>query len=279
MQNVLTPMLNTQQKMFRKPWWLVIPSVLLIAVVLNYRQSDTLEGNQDANLVERARVIAIYPHDANDFCQGLAIEGETVYEGTGHYGSSVLKKYELTTGKLIAQVPLSPLYFGEGITILGDKVYQLTWKERVCLVYDKQTLQLLEQIPFNGQGWGLTNDGQQFYLSDGSSVIQVLDPKTLKLKKRINVTYGRKKQANLNELEYINGEIWACIWYEDRIARIDPSTGRIKAWHDCSQLYPVNLRDREHVLNGIAYEAESKRLFITGKNWPNLYEIAVPAGR
>ncbi len=262
--------------MFRKPWWLVIPLVLLGAFFLTFRRNEALESVQEAGVIEPARLIAIFPHDPNDFCQGLAIEGETVYEGTGHYGSSVLKKYELTSGALIAQVPLSPRLFGEGIAILDDRVYQLTWKERVCLVYDKHSLQLREQMAYAGQGWGLATDGQVLFMSDGTSVIQVLDPKNLQLKRKINVAYGRRRQANLNELEYINGELWACIWYEDRIARINPKTGQIKGWIDCSELYPASLRDREHVLNGIAYDAKANRLFITGKNWPHLFEIAVP---
>lgn len=266
-------------KMIRKPWWLAIPLVVLIALVVNSRRTDVVEGNQEMNLVEQARVISTYPHDPRDFCQGLAVEGETVYEGTGHYGSSLLKKYELTTGKLIAQVPLSPRHFGEGITVTGDKIYQLTWKERVCLVYDKQSFRLLEQKSYTGQGWGLTNDGQHLLMSDGTATIQVLDPETLKVIRRINVTYGRRKQPDLNELEFINGEIWACIWYEDRIARIDPATGKIMGWVDCSGLYPARLRDREHVLNGIAYDPQNKRLFVTGKNWPKIFEIAVPSSQ
>jgi len=270
---------NKEPNMFRKPRWLVLALIGGVALMMTHGCTDSLEGYQEMSLVEPARVIATFPHDPNDFCQGLAVEGEVVFEGTGHYGSSVLKKYELTSGKLIAQVPLSPRYFGEGITILGDRVYQLTWKERVCLVYDKHSFQLLEQLAYTGQGWGLTNDGQHLLLSDGSSTIQVLDPKTLKLKRRISVSYGRKKQSDLNELEFVNGEIWACIWYEDRIARIDPKTGKVKGWLDCSTLYPARLRDREHVLNGIAFDPQANRLFLTGKNWPNIFEISVPAVR
>jgi glutamine cyclotransferase len=265
--------------MIRKPWWFVPLLIGSLVLILTYFRSQSLEGYQASEVTLSARVIAKFPHNPDDFCQGLAVEGETVYEGTGHYGNSFLKKYELRSGKLIAQVPLSPKYFGEGITILKDRIYQLTWKERVCLVYDKSSFQLLEQLAYTGQGWGLTNDGQNLLMSDGSSTIQVLDPKTLKLQRRINVTYGRRKQSDLNELEFINNEIWACIWYEDRIARIDPATGKIKGWVDCSGLYPSRLRDREHVLNGIAYEPQLKRLFVTGKNWPNIFEISLPMTR
>jgi glutaminyl-peptide cyclotransferase len=263
--------------MFRKSWWLVLPVIVVVAAVLTYRQEDAAEGSESLGLMETAQRLASFPHRNSDFCQGLAIEDGIVYESTGQYGSSSLKKYELETGRVLQQVNLDARYFGEGLTIFGDRVYQLTWKERTCIVYDKATLKPLGQLPYVGQGWGLTDDGQQLYLSDGSSVIQVLDPENMKLKRKINVSYGRRRQANLNELEFIKGELWACIWYEDRIARIDPETGNIKGWLDCSRLYPASQRPREHVLNGIAYDASTDRLFVTGKNWPKLFEIALPS--
>jgi glutaminyl-peptide cyclotransferase len=268
---------NRVVSMFRKRWWLILPLIAVVALLLNARRQESVEGGESRSLIEVAKKVAVFPHDPNDFCQGLAIEDGIVYEGTGHYGRSALKKYELETGRVIHQVNLDPRYFGEGITILGDRVYQLTWKERICIVYDKHTLNPLGQLSYVGQGWGLADDGQQLYMSDGSSVIQVLDPATMKLQRKINVSYGRRRQSNLNELEFVKGELWACIWYEDRIARIDPETGNIKGWLDCSHLYPATQRDREHVLNGIAYDAHTDRLFLTGKNWPHLFEIALPS--
>ncbi len=258
------------------PSWFIAPLAVIAALLLWLSRVDWVAGKEGSGGMEVARQIAVFPHSTSDFCQGLSIEGSTVYEGTGHYGSSLLKKYDLITGQVIAQRALHPSYFGEGITVMGDRIYQLTWKERVCLVYDKQTLQPLAQHQYSGQGWGLTNDGKHLYLSDGSAMIQVLDPETLKLIRKIPVAYGRKRQDNLNELEFIQGEIWACVWYEDRIARIDPATGKIKSWLDCSNLYPANKRDRAHVLNGIAYDAQSRRLFVTGKYWPQIFELALP---
>lgn len=266
----------TSSNSIRKGWWLIAPLTAIAAVLLLLSRVDWVAGKDGGGGMQPARQIAVFPHSTSDFCQGLCIEGSTVYEGTGHYGSSLLKKYELTTGQLIAQVSLHDSYFGEGITVMEDRIYQLTWKERICLVYDKQTLRLLAQHRYSGQGWGLTNDGKNLYLSDGSSVIQVLDPETFKVQRKIHVAYGRKRQDSLNELEFIQGEIWACIWYEDRIARIDPATGKIKGWLDCSHLYPASHRDREHVLNGIAYDSQSRRLYVTGKYWPKLFELELP---
>ncbi|MBX3423632.1 MAG: glutaminyl-peptide cyclotransferase [Pirellulaceae bacterium] len=262
--------------MFRKPWWLIVPLVSLVALAFSFRHYDTADGHQSSPIMLRAEVIAAYAHDPNDFCQGLAIEDETVYESTGQYGSSKLKKYDLRGGTPPTEISLPPQFFGEGICLFEERIYQLTWKERVCFVYDKQTLRSTGRIGFTGQGWGLTTNGKQLFMSDGSATIQVLDPATLKPLRRINVTYGRKRQDRLNELEFVGQELWACIWYEDRIARIEPTSGQIKGWIDCSALYPAAGRDREHVLNGIAYDAQSNRLFVTGKNWPKIFELTPP---
>lgn len=221
-------------------------------------------------------VIQSFPHDANAFCQGFAVEGERVFEGTGQYGNSSLRHVDLKTGRPIVNLPLKPQYFGEGITIIGDLVYQLTWKERLCFVYDKNTLKYLKHFQYAGEGWGLTDDGKVLYMSDGTSTIRVVDPATFKVLRKIRVKNGRRTVGKLNELEFVNGKIWANVWYEDRIAEIDPASGRVTAWIDCSNVYPANSRpDREHVLNGIAFDENTKRIFVTGKNWPRVYEISV----
>lgn len=222
------------------------------------------------------RVINVFPHDPKAFSQGLVVEGEILYEGTGQYGNSMLRKVDLKTGEVLLRQPLGPDYFGEGITIFGDRIYQLTWKERICIVYEKDTFKALGTLPYTREGWGLADDEKQLYLSDGTSSIRVLDPKTFKVERRIRVRSGRANVANLNELEFVKGKLLANVWYEDRIAEIDPKTGKVTAWIDCSDVYPAAERpDREHVLNGIAFDEKSGRLFITGKNWPNLYEIEI----
>ncbi|MCA9133282.1 MAG: glutaminyl-peptide cyclotransferase [Planctomycetales bacterium] len=225
--------------------------------------------------VQAVKVIAAYPHDPEAFTQGLVVEGETLYEGTGHYGQSTLRRVHLPTGKVEQSQRLGASYFGEGITIFGDRIYQLTWKEQLCVVYDKSSLKALGSLRYSGEGWGLTSDGTQFYLSDGSSTIRVLDANFKQLR-RIRVKQGRRAIEQLNELEYVRGEIYANIWYSDQIVRIDPRSGAVLGWIDCGAVYPARQRlDREQVLNGIAYDAASDRLFITGKNWPQLFEIQV----
>lgn len=260
--------------MFKRYWWLALPlaAVASLAIVVGNASPET--GDRVAT--RAVRVVAAYPHDPGAFSQGLVVEGETIYEGTGQYGASLLRKYDLTSGEIQGEVALEPKYFGEGITTFGDRIYQLTWKERVCLVYDKQSLKLLGGLPYAGEGWGLTDDGTWLYLSDGSSTLQVLDPRTLRVVKRLPVKDQGRRIDKLNELEFVNGEIYANVWYSDRIARIDPADGRVLGWIDCGSVYPIRQRpNREHVLNGIAYDAASDRLFITGKHWPQLFEIEV----
>jgi glutamine cyclotransferase len=261
--------------MFRNSLFLILPLVTAIAAWISFRSNDDLEGQESNSMNAKVKVIATFPHDSRDFCQGLHIEGETVYESTGRYGDSLLKRYDLKTGGVLDQIALQPNYFAEGIAVFENKIYQLTWKERLCVVYDKHTFKPIGQHIYTGQGWGLASDGKCLYMSDGSSNIQVIDPNGFKVLRKVKVTQGKKPQNNLNELEWIGGELWACVWREDRIARIDPTNGQIKGWLDCSTLYPQRT-DREHVLNGIAYEPTTKRLFITGKYWPMMYEVEVP---
>lgn len=258
--------------LIKRTWWIVALFVgpLIFAIV-----SVAMSG--DAPLpIQTVRVVATFPHDANAFTQGLVVEGDVLYEGTGHYGQSTLRRVELSTGTVSKSMSLAGNFFGEGITILGEQIFQLTWREGVCFLYDKQTLKPTGTLRYNEEGWGLTNDGQHLYLSDGSSTIRVLDPKTFKQVRRIRVKQGRRLVDKLNELEYVNGEIWANVWYSDQIARIDPQSGEMLGWIDCSGVYPANRRpDREHVLNGIAFDASTGKIYITGKNWPQLYQIEV----
>ncbi|OYW12163.1 MAG: glutamine cyclotransferase, partial [Planctomycetales bacterium 12-60-4] len=214
------------------------------------------------------------------FSQGLVVVDGQMYEGTGQYGQSTLRKVELTSGRVEQMIPLSREYFGEGITVLDDKLYQLTWKERLGIVYELATLKPLGSFRYSGEGWGLANDGRELILSDGSATLRFLNPKTFEVTKRLEVRSGRSRVDKLNELEFVNDEIWANIWYSDKIARISPKTGEVLGWIDASGLYPASQRrSREHVMNGIAYDASTQRVFLTGKMWPRLFEVEVLPAR
>ena len=223
-----------------------------------------------------AQVVAKYPHDADAFTQGLIVSHGLLYEGTGKQGSSSLRQVNLKTGKIEKYAPLHEHYFGEGITALHDRIYQITWQNRIGLVYDEKTFNVERTFQYTGEGWGLTNDGKRLIMSDGSSNLRFLDPTTFEVVKRISAHTSRGKVEKLNELEYVKGEIWANIWYDDKIVRISPEDGEVLGWIDLASLYPRSKRATgEDVLNGIAYDAENDRLFVTGKNWPHLYEIKV----
>lgn len=226
--------------------------------------------------VETVRVVASYPHDPNAFSQGLVITDGVLYEGTGTFGESSLRRVDLKTGKVEQHVPLNQEYFGEGITVVGDKIYQLTWKNRLGIVYDRETMTPASSFRYSGEGWGLTTDGKELILSDGTATLRFLSLETLDVVRRVQVRTASGPVEQLNELEYVDGEIYANIWYSDRIARISPKTGQVLGWIDLSSLYPARQRpSREHVLNGIAYDAQTKQLFVTGKNWPKLYQVEV----
>ena len=227
-----------------------------------------------------ATPVATYPHDPGAFSQGLVVDQGQLYEGTGQYGSSSLRRVDLETGRVLQSIPLTKDYFGEGVTVLNGRVYQLTWKERLGIVYELPELRPVGSFRYSGEGWGLTTDGQELILSDGSAILRFIDPKTFEVTRRIEVRAGRNRVDKLNELEFVEGEIFANIWYSDRIARIHPKTGEVTGWIDASQLYPANRRpSREHVLNGIAYDAATRKLYLTGKNWPKLYEVELQPPR
>jgi glutamine cyclotransferase len=220
-----------------------------------------------------ARAVAEYPHDPGAFTQGLLIEEGQLYEGTGQYGLSSVRRVDLETGRVEQSKPISALYFGEGIAILGDKLYELTWQNQVAFVYDADTFERLGNFRYTGEGWGLTEDGEHLILSDGTSTLRFLDPDSFHVVKEIQVRASGRPVTQLNELEYIDGEIWANVWHDDHIARISPETGEVLGWIDASAVYPRSERGPEDVLNGIAYDASSKKIYITGKDWPKLFEI------
>lgn len=221
------------------------------------------------------KVIHVYPHDRTAFTEGLEYRAGFLYESTGREGQSVLRKVQLETGAVVQQIRLAPQYFGEGITVMDQKIVQLTYKTKIGFVYDQAGFKAQRTFSYPGEGWSLTNDGRQIYMDDGTSEIRVWDAVTLGELKRIKVHDGTKVIDNVNEMEYVGGEIYANIWMTDRVARISPVDGRVLGWVDLSGLLTDAERDQTDVLNGIAYDALGGRLFVTGKLWPKLFEIQI----
>jgi glutamine cyclotransferase len=220
------------------------------------------------------RVVHTYPHDPSAFTQGLVYDhADTLIEGTGLYGQSTLRKVDLLTGTIDVLHELSPDYFGEGVTVYEDTIIQLTYKEQTGFVYDRETLKLMKTFSYDTEGWGITFDGTYLIMSDGSAILHFLDPLTLVEVKTLPVYDENGPVVHINELEYIDGEIYANIWLTDRIARISPHTGSVIAWIDLEGLLSQHAQRRADVLNGIAYDAQENRLFVTGKLWPFLFEI------
>lgn len=220
------------------------------------------------------KIINTYPHDPNAFTQGLVYEGGFLYEGTGLHGRSSLRKVELETGKVLKIHELPLQFFGEGITIYEDNIIQLTWQSNVGFVYAKKTFDLFEKFYYPFEGWGITHDGKHLIVSDGTPTLHFLSPKTFEEVYQIEVFDNKGPIAKLNELEWVEGEIYANVWQTDLIARIDQRTGQVVGWIDLRGL--MGLEDYEkpiNVLNGIAFDSEAKRLFVTGKLWPKLFEI------
>lgn len=219
-------------------------------------------------------VVRTFDHDPNAFTQGLAFDEGRLYEGTGLYGGSSLRKVDLESGRVIERRPLPPAYFGEGLTVLGNRILQLTYRSRVILTYDKETFELMDTADYPYEGWGLTHDGEHLIASDGSHTLHFLDRHTFRVIRHLPITYQGEPVHGLNELEYVKGSILANVWLTNRIARIDPQTGRVTAWIDLAGLRPQRTtRHPDAVLNGIAYDAENDRLFVTGKLWPSLFQI------
>ena len=257
----------------RSGWLLAI--VLLVSSIIGISAFAQIKRSPKGE-IWGYKIVTTYPHDQTAFTQGLVFTEGHLFEGTGKKGDSSLRLVDLTTGKVEKIAPLNAHYFGEGITVLDNRIYQLTWQNRVGLVYNQETFDVEATFQYTGEGWGLTNDGKRLLMSDGSATIRFLDPKTFEVVKRITAHTSEGKVSKLNELEYVKDEIWANVWYEDRIVRISPQNGEVLGWIDLGNLYPRSQRgSNEDVLNGIAYDTENKRLFVTGKNWPQLFEITV----
>lgn len=220
------------------------------------------------------KIVRTFPHDLTAFTQGLAYRDGFLYESTGLKGRSSLRKVRIDTGEIVQRVELAPEFFGEGIALLKNNVVQLTWQSQTGFVYNLSDFRVLRRFSYSGEGWGLTADGRQIFMSDGTPEIRVLDPGTFAEKRRFTVHDGDTPIDQLNELEFVDGEIFANVWLTDRIARISPQSGKVVGWIDLKGLLsPIYRLESGAVLNGIAYDSTRKRLFVTGKLWPSIFEI------
>ncbi|NOT48849.1 MAG: glutaminyl-peptide cyclotransferase [Acidobacteria bacterium] len=243
------------------------------------------------------QVVKSYPHDPNAFTQGLIFRDGFLYEGTGEEGESTLRKVDIATGKVLQKFALRSEIFGEGLTAIGDKLYQISWQNGLAWEYNLSDFKMLREITYTGEGWGITTDGTQLIMSDGTHLLKFIDPQTFKTTRTVPVMQDSGKPLYLlNELEWVKGEIWANIWHSEQtatgttqgrmpniarpntIARIDPASGHVTGWIDLAGISPTDQDDKdkqENTLNGIAYDEAGDRLFVTGKNWKKLYEIKV----
>ncbi|GAC1421207.1 MAG: hypothetical protein NVS1B13_12110 [Flavisolibacter sp.] len=233
------------------------------------------EGDKNKVTTLGYRIMASTPHDTSYFTEGLEFYNNSLLESTGNYGKSKLVQTELQSGRPLRQVSLDKKYFGEGITVLRDTLYQLTWKEHTVMVYQAKNFKKIKELPFNAEGWGMTNDGKSLIASDGSSNLYFYEPSTFKLQHVQAVTENGSPAININELEYINGFIYANQWQLNYILKINPATGEVVGKMDLTDLInKMHLVDpQDAVLNGIAYNPLTQKVYITGKNWPQLFEI------
>ena len=261
---------------------LYLTAILIIAAVLVVSSAAlVLLNGKPANtgpLKYTYEVVKVYPHDEDAFTQGLVIDSGVLYEGTGLWGRSSLRRVDLETGSVAQVYSLPGDVFGEGITVFGDRIIQLTWRSHKGFVYDKGSFELLQEFSYPTEGWGITNNGSLLIMSDGSANLYFLDPETFTKVGQVEV-HDNGPVTELNELEYINGEVHANVWGEDRIAVINPVSGQVTAWIDLTGIYTREVTDPNSVLNGIAYDTDGGRLFVTGKLWSQLFEIKLIAAK
>jgi len=249
--------------------FLVVAFVLVVSVVSVVLLSQRTPATRHYTY----SVVNVYPHDKEAFTQGLVFENGTLYEGTGLFGYSTLRRVELETGNVLLFRNLSSQYFGEGITVFGDKIIQITWQSHIGFEYDKDFFALLRNFAYATDGWGLTSNGTHLIMSDGTANLYFLDPETFETVGQVAVRENGNLVTYLNELEYVKGEIYANIWKQERVAIIDPKTGQVTGWIDLSGIYVPESQDSDDVLNGIAYDEQGDRLFVTGKRWSQLFEV------
>jgi len=243
---------------------LIIASTILIIQQFGKRPPSQVQYSYE--------IVNVYPHDPEAFTEGLVFDDGVLYEGTGLYGQSTLRRVELKTGRVLQIYALPNDVFGEGVTIFGDEIIQLTWLQHRGFVYDRQTFEPLKEFSYATEGWGLTNNGSCLIMSDGTANLYFLDPETYEVVGQVEVRDG-SPVTGLNELEYIRGYVYANVWHERLIAKIDPKTGNVRGWIDLSKIIDYDKLDSESVLNGIAYNAKDDLIYVTGKRWPQLFEI------
>ena len=256
--------------------------VLIVAVAVGASLLFSEPSAGAAPPVIKATLIQSFPHDQTAFCQGLVVYDGHLLEGTGQYSHSRLRQVDIESGRSVVDQRLGSEVFGEGITVWKDTVLQLTWRNGYLITYDARTLQRTGTVRYSSidpnlrEGWGIAHDGHSLIISDGSSSLRFVNPETFKLERSLTVRSGARALSKLNELEFVNGQIFANVWYEDRIACIDPENGAVTEWIELSHLRPREVRgNREAVLNGIAWDEKTRRLFVTGKHWPKLFEISI----
>lgn len=226
--------------------------------------------------VERVEIVRTFPHDRSAFTEGLLFLDGRIYESTGLEGRSEIREVRLEDGKVIRRATIPARYFGEGLVNWGTKLISLTWKDGIGFIWDRASFRRTGEFRYRGEGWALTQNGREIVMSDGTPQLRFLDPNTLTETRRITVTANGSPVPRLNEIEWVKGDILANIWLTDRVARIDPATGRVKAWIDLGPLVRRSSRGTgDDVANGIAYDAKGDRLFVTGKNWATLYQVKV----
>ena len=226
--------------------------------------------------VQGYRVVKAFPHDPESYTQGLVYDAGLLHESTGQRGSSRLRTVELETGKVLRETELPRTHFGEGLALVGERLIQLTWEEQVARIYERATLKAVDQFEYEGEGWGLAYDGTHLVMSDGSETLVFRDPETFKEMRRVRVLLNGQPLRMLNELEMVEGELWANVWKQDYLVRIDPRTGTVLGFVDLTGIFDRRtIRNEDAVLNGIAYDPAGKRLFVTGKLWPKLFQIEV----
>lgn len=220
-------------------------------------------------------IVHTYPHDRDAFTQGLQVVDGAFYEGTGLNGRSSIRKVKIETGEVLQKRDVPAEFFGEGITVRGNDLFQLTWQSGVALLYDRASFTPKRRFKYTGEGWGLTQDATSLIMSDGTEYLRFLDPATFAERRRVRVSVSGAPLKNLNELEYVKGEVFANVWQTDYVARIDPKTGTVNGYIDFRGLLTPREREATDVLNGVAYDEKTDRLFITGKLWPRVYEVRI----
>ena len=275
-QSTRRPSTDSQAQIRRWHIGLIAASLLAIPAIGGATWAAWFISQPKHVPVYGVEILQTYAHDINAFTQGLEFADGELYEGTGQYGRSRLRKVQLETGLVLKEVALPDDVFGEGITVWKDRIIQLTWQERLGFVFDKSTFELKGRFRYTGEGWGLTHNDEHLIMSDGTATLRFLDPETFRPVRLLRViTPDGKPVGQLNELEFINGEIFANIWNTSTIARVSARTGRVVGWIDLSQVRPRQAVGSNAVLNGIAYEQKTRRLFVTGKNWSELFEIRI----